>query len=162
MAGAGPLRHALEERAAAEGVIDQIRWLGPRQDVGDLVHAADMFVLSSEREGLPLSLLEAMRGARAAVVTRVGGNAEALVEGETGYLVPPHDAAALAQALLRLVGDPARREAFGRAARERWTRFFTAARMVRETESLYRAALLKRGHPAGTEIQAVGSAQGVS
>jgi glycosyltransferase involved in cell wall biosynthesis len=154
IAGDGPLKRPLEERAAAVGVTSQVRWLGPRTDVGDLVHAADLFTLSSEREGLPLSLLEAMRGARAAVVTRVGGNAEALVEGETGHLVPPHDPAALAHALSRLVADPERREAFGRAARERWSQRFTAERMVRDTESLYRAALLRRGHPAGASAAA--------
>ena len=149
IAGDGPLKGSLEARAAAAGVADRIRWLGPRTDVGDLVHAADLFTLSSEREGLSISLLEAMRGSRAAVVTRVGGSAEALVEGESGHLVPPHDPVALGQALARLALDPARREAFGRAGRERWSLRFTAERMVRDTEALYRAALARRGHAAG-------------
>src|SRR5439155_1262580 len=103
------------------GVADRIRWLGPRTDVGDLVHAADLFTLSSEREGLSISLLEAMRGSRAAVVTRVGGSAEALVEGESGHLVPPHDPVALGQALARLALDPARREDFTGRSSGCWT-----------------------------------------
>ena len=159
IAGDGPLKRSLEERAAAVGVLPWVRWLGPRADVGDLLHAADLFTLSSEREGLPLSLLEAMRGARAAVVTRVGGNAEALVEGETGLMVPPHDPAALGSALCRLVADPARRDAWGRAARERWIRLFTAERMVRDTESLYREALLRRGRLPGDPLPEEGRAR---
>src|SRR6185503_1285275 len=78
MAGDGPLRAGLEARAVALGIHERVLWLGARADVSDLVEASDLFVVSSQREGLSLSLLEAMRGGRAAVVTRVGGNAEAV------------------------------------------------------------------------------------
>src|SRR5439155_15983760 len=87
MVGEGPLREALERRAAALGIAERILWLGARTDVSDLVEASDLFVVSSQREGLSLSLLESMRGGRPAVVTRVGGNAEAVEDGETGVVV---------------------------------------------------------------------------
>src|SRR5262249_53075972 len=103
IAGDGPLKRALEERAATLGVASQVRWLGPRADVGDLVNATDLFTLSSEREGLSISVLEAMRGSRACVATRVGGNAEAVADGETGLIVAAHDPPALAVALSRMV-----------------------------------------------------------
>lgn len=145
MAGDGSLRQALLDRSAALGLSPLVQWLGERADVGDLLEAADLFALSSEREGLPMALLEAMGRGRAAVVTRVGGMGEAVIEGKTGHLVPPHDPEALARAMIGLIRDPARLAALGRAARARWSAHFTAERMVRETEGLYRAALARRG-----------------
>ncbi|NOT33771.1 MAG: glycosyltransferase [Candidatus Eisenbacteria bacterium] len=141
IAGDGSRRAALEAQAAARNVSERVRFLGPREDAADLLEACDVFLLSSEREGLPMTILEAMRAARPVVSTRVGGTPEAVVDGETGRLVPIGDAEALAGAIDELVGDPARRAAFGAAARQRWQLRFTAERMVRETESLYRVAL---------------------
>ena len=120
-----------------------MRWLGARSDVDDLLAAADVFTLSSQREGLPVTLLEAMRAGRAAVATRVGGVPEALVDGETGMLAPIGDAAALGDALGALLADPARAAAMGARAQSRWSERFTAERMVRETEALYRAELAR-------------------
>jgi glycosyltransferase involved in cell wall biosynthesis len=162
IAGDGPLKNDLVRQAREAGHADRVRWLGPRADVADLMCAADLFTLSSEREGLSLALLEAMRGERPVVATRVGGNAEAVAEGETGLIVPPHDPAALAQALSSLVADSARRVAFGHAARARWQRLFTAERMVRDTEALYREALSRRGHPAGRPAAEVRGAHAAS
>jgi glycosyltransferase involved in cell wall biosynthesis len=162
IAGDGPLKDDLVRQAREAGHADRVRWLGPRMDVADLMCAADLFTLSSEREGLSLALLEAMRGERPVVATRVGGNAEAVAEGETGLIVPPHDPAALAHALSSLVADSARREAFGHAARARWQRLFTAERMVRDTEALYREALSRRGHPAGRPAAEVRGAHAAS
>jgi len=146
IAGEGPLRGALELRTRAAGLGDAVFFLGDREDVADLVEACDLFVLSSEREGLPVTLLEAMRGGRASVVTRIGGMPEAVEDGVTGRIVPPSDPGALAGALIALLGDRAVREAMGRAAAARWHEAFTAERMVAETEALYRALL---GAPAG-------------
>src|SRR6185503_17451558 len=97
--------------------------------------------LSSVREGLSVTLLESMRACRPAVVTDVGGNAEAVANGVSGLVVPKGDAAGLAAALRSLAGDPARRLAMGTAAEARWRARFTAERMVRETEALYHEAL---------------------
>ena len=151
IAGEGPLQAVLEARARASGVGDRVRFLGPRGDVADLVGAADVFALSSVREGLPITLLEAMRAGCPAVATHVGGAAEAIEDGGTGRIVLPGEPVALGQALLELLSDPVRARALGAAGRERWARCFTAERMVSETEALYRAELRARGArlPAG-------------
>ena len=138
LAGEGPLRAALEQRITERGLSNAVRLLGDRADVADLMAASDGFVLSSRREGLPMTLIEAMRAGRATVSTRIGGTADAVVDGETGWLVPVGDASALAEALECLLVDSARRERFGAAGRQRFLARFTAERMVRETESLYR------------------------
>lgn len=141
LAGEGPLRSELESAVLRLGIADAVRLIGPRRDVADLLEACDVFVLSSEREGLSVTLLEAMRAGRAAVATRVGGNGEAIADGETGLLVPAGDALGLAKALEALLGDPSRAATLGRAGRIRWAERFTAERMVAETEALYREAL---------------------
>lgn len=140
IAGDGPLRGALEARTRALGLEGVVTFAGPREDVADLMEACDVFVLSSVREGLPITLLEAMRAGRAAVVTRVGGMPEAIEDGVSGRIVPAGDPRALADALAGLLADPARRAAMGAAAARRWAGRFTAARMVTETERLYREA----------------------
>jgi len=141
IAGEGALCDALEHRARAAGVADAVWLLGARADVADLMGAADVFALSSIREGLSITLLESMRAGLPAIVTAIGGNGEAVEDGVTGRVVPAGDAAALAAALRALLDDPATRASFGQAARARWCARFTAERMVRETEALYRRVL---------------------
>ncbi len=145
VAGEGRLRAALEAQHARLGLGDRAVFLGARLDVADLVAACDVFVLSSSREGLSVTLLEAMRASRACVATDVGGNAEAVEDGVTGRVVPVGDAAALGDAIADLLAHPGRPAALGRAGRERWERLFTAERMVRETERLYDEVLKARG-----------------
>jgi glycosyltransferase involved in cell wall biosynthesis len=151
IAGDGPLRGALETQARRLGLDGLVIFLGGREDVADLVEACDLFVLSSEREGLPVTLLEAMRGGRAAVVTRVGGMPEAVEDGITGRIVPAGDTAAMAAMLLALLEDAGARTAMGAAAAVRWRAAFTAERMVAETEAIYREAL---GAPARAPAEA--------
>jgi glycosyltransferase involved in cell wall biosynthesis len=141
IAGDGPRRGELEALARELGIQDAVRFLGARGDVGDLMSAADLFVLSSEREGLSVTLLEAMRAGLPVVATTVGGCAEAIEPGRSGSLVPPGDPAALATAIAALARDPERRARMGAEGRARWSARFTAERMVRETEALYRRAL---------------------
>jgi glycosyltransferase involved in cell wall biosynthesis len=141
IAGEGPLRPALEAQRDALGLSGSVRFVGAREDVADLLAAADVFTLSSRREGLPVTLLEAMRAGRAVVVTRAGGCAEAVTEEISGALVPVDDAGALGAALGALLADPGRCARLGEAGRERWAREFTAERMVLETEQLYESAL---------------------
>jgi glycosyltransferase involved in cell wall biosynthesis len=145
IAGEGPLRSTLEARRDALGLAESVRFLGAREDVTDLLAAADVFTLSSRREGLPVTLLEAMRAGRAAVVTRAGGCAEAVAQGSSGALVPVDDAGALGAALGALLADPGRCARLGEAGHARWAREFTAERMVLETERLYEAALAATG-----------------
>lgn len=145
IAGEGHLRSALLAQHAALGLGERVRFLGAREDVADLMEACDLMVLSSSREGLPVTLLEAMRAGRAALATDVGGNAEAVDDGVTGRVVPVGDAARLGDALAGLLEQPALLARYGAAGHARWRDKFTAAGMVRATESVYRDALARRG-----------------
>ena len=150
LAGDGPLRAALVSQVSGHALGERVRFLGVRKDVRDLLAAADLYVLSSVREGLSMSVLEAMRAGRACVVTDVGGNAEAVAEGVNGLVVPPSNPHALGAALVNALADRDRLDAWGVAARRRWEASFTAEHMVRDTEAIYRSELERAGgSPAG-------------
>jgi glycosyltransferase involved in cell wall biosynthesis len=97
----------------------------------------DVFVLSSDSEGLSVTLLEAMAQRLPVVATAVGGNPEVVVEGETGLLVPRRAPEALAGAVAALLADPDRRRALGGAGRRRVEAHFSRLRMLREYQALY-------------------------
>ena len=139
--GEGPRREALERQVQDLGLVERVRFLGARDDLPALMDAADVFALTSVREGLSLPLLEAMRAGCPAVATRIGGTPEAIADGETGWLVPPNDPAATADALLHMLSDRPKARAFASKARDRWAMGFTAERMVTETERCYRAEI---------------------
>ncbi len=145
IAGDGPERAALESRAAALGLTGRVTFLGERTDVVRLLPAFDVFVLSSREEGIPNALLEAMAAGRACVATRVGGNAEVLADGHTGWLVPAQDPAALAAALADALRDPAEAARRGAAAREAMIAERSIDAMVRRHEAFYARAV---GHAA--------------
>jgi glycosyltransferase involved in cell wall biosynthesis len=153
-AGDGPLEGELRALACRLGVDETVRFLGRRDDVPDLLGAADLFVLPSLFEGLPLAVLEAMAAGLPVVATRAGGTAEVVDDGVTGHLVPAGDVAALADAVADLLRHPARARAWGRAGRARFEREFHAGRMARETAEVYRGLL----DAARTERAAVGAA----
>jgi glycosyltransferase involved in cell wall biosynthesis len=114
IAGDGPDRAAVEAELAGAAEL-----LGERSDVPELLAAADVFVLPSRSEGLPLSVIEAMAAGLPVVASRVGGVPELVAGGETGMLVPPGDPEALAAALRALLDDAERRRALGAAGRRR-------------------------------------------
>jgi glycosyltransferase involved in cell wall biosynthesis len=145
--GDGPRRAALEARARELGLNGGVRFLGAVPQAARLLPHFDVFVLSSVLEGMSNSLLEAMAAGRPVVATRVGGNPEVVVEGETGFLVPPRDARALADAVLRLLRDRELAHRFGQAARRRVESQFTLEQMVQRMEDLY-ADLLARKRAA--------------
>ena len=134
--GGGPCRSEIEAAIERFGVGGLVALAGPRTDIPDLLAAADVFVLTSIREGLPVSLLEAMAAGKAIVAASVGGVPDAISDGETGLLIPPGDAAAAAGAVCRLLDDPALRSSLGRSAvrvaEERFSIDFVA-RLVGET-----------------------------
>lgn len=138
IAGDGPCLPELKRLAARLGVSGRVRFLGPVGDVSGLLARASSFVLPSLSEGLSLTLLEAMARGLPVVATRVGGNCEVVVDGETGLLTPASDPAALAAAILRL-RDPRVGVQMGRAGRCRAEKYFDVRRMVAAYESLYRA-----------------------
>ena len=141
VAGRGHLQEQLQAQADALGVSGAVRLLGQRRDARMLLDAADVFVLPSKHEGMPLVLLEAMDAGLPVVATRVIGSAEVVVEGETGLLVRPKDPTALEHALAQLLADPALRARFGTAGRQRFEACFTAGRMARETVEVYERVL---------------------
>ncbi len=141
VAGDGPQRGALEAEAQRLGLGDRTIFLGYRQDVGDLLASCDLFVLPSDFEGLPLTVLEAMAAAKPVVATDVGGTGEAVVDGETGLLVPPRDPVALARALQTLLVNPELRARFGAAGKARAIQEFSAETMIRRVTELYEAVL---------------------
>lgn len=137
LAGDGPLRAELEEEAERLGISEKVRFLGTVADAGELLAHCDLFVLPSLWEGMPLSLLEAMAAGRPAVATAVSGSAELILDEETGLLVPPGDAMALAVAMARLLQNPQAAAAMGARAQERVRREFSLERMVESTHALY-------------------------
>lgn len=137
IAGDGPERARLEAEARARGVAGHVRFLGHRDDIPDLLAACDMFVLPSLYEGLPVSVLEAMAAAKPVVATRISGTNEAVVEGETGLLVPPADPGGLAAGIRKLAGDAGLRAALGAAGMERVRDHFSAGAMVERVMGLY-------------------------
>ncbi|GJG86442.1 hypothetical protein tb265_16230 [Gemmatimonadetes bacterium T265] len=149
LAGDGPLRDVLQTRARTLGIADRVRFLGARDDVPALLAASDLFVLPSLFEGLPLSVLEAMAARTPVIATRIGGTDEAVVDGETGLLVPPRDPEALAAAIRRLLGDPALARRLAAAGHARVHREFSVATMTAQTEAVYDAILDARRSRAG-------------
>ncbi|MEP4378176.1 MAG: glycosyltransferase family 4 protein [Alphaproteobacteria bacterium] len=121
---AAGINDAIREIEADPALRDRIRFLGYRDDMADLMRAADIFTLPSHREGMPRSIIEAMLTGLPVVATDVRGSREEVVDGETGLLVPVRDAAALARALQALAQDPARRQALGAAGLERGRRLY--------------------------------------
>jgi glycosyltransferase involved in cell wall biosynthesis len=139
--GDGPQDAGL--RALAVELRANVRFLGARADVAELLNAANAFVLSSVVEGMPAALIEAAATGLPVVVTDVGGVREAAIDGETGYIVPPADLAALTAAMSRMTALPSHaRVAMGHAARDLITARFDVEKVVDRWESLY-AELLK-------------------
>ena len=142
LVGEGERRAALERLAQALGVSQNVRFLGRQRDVSDVMRAFDLFALTSNSEGCPNVILEAMASELPVVSTRVGGVPE-LVDDEVSILVPPQDDVALAQAILQLLTDPARRQAMGEAARRRAVERFSIEAMIRAREALLMELLVK-------------------
>jgi glycosyltransferase involved in cell wall biosynthesis len=127
IAGDGPERERLQRLVAA---VDGVDLLGSRGDVPDLIAASDAVALLSDAEALPMSILEAMALGRPVVTSDVGGAGEAVVDGETGIVVPPGDAGAAAAALAKLAADPLASQAMGVRGRTRQRERFDGEAMV--------------------------------
>jgi len=135
--GGGSEVARLQASAHELGIADKVHFTGARTDAAEWLQSLDVSVLSSVKEGLSNTVLESMAAGRPMVVTDVGGNAEVLVDGETGFIVPPRDPAAFGEALARLASSPDMMARFGRAGRKRVHTMFSVSRMVARTESLY-------------------------
>jgi glycosyltransferase involved in cell wall biosynthesis len=137
IAGDGPLKDQLRQQAAALGLGDAVRFLGHRTDVETVLAAADVFVLSSESEGLSNTILEAMAAGLPVVATSVGGADEIIQDGVTGRLVPSGSPVKMAEALASMLGDPAVRRSMGSAGRARAEAEFSLEGMVQRYQVLY-------------------------
>jgi glycosyltransferase involved in cell wall biosynthesis len=131
LVGSGEDREALEARG-----VPGVTFAGERDDVSDWLAAADLVVNSSRWEGMSLAILEAMARGRSIVATDVAGSREAL-GGDAGAIVPPEDAEALAAEITKRLGDPAIREAEGRAARARAVQSHDVRRTTAQVADLY-------------------------
>jgi glycosyltransferase involved in cell wall biosynthesis len=141
LAGDGEERPRLEEQAGQLQIADRVRFLGNRQDIPALMACCDLFVLPSLYEGLPLSVLEAMAAGRPVVATAVSGTPEAVIDGVTGLLVPPSDAASLSAAIRRVLSDPELADRIARAGRTAVAEKFSGGAMVSATAGLYEELL---------------------
>jgi glycosyltransferase involved in cell wall biosynthesis len=144
LVGDGACRAALKTQARTLGIADSVRFLGFRSPAAPYLEACDLLVQPSLTEGMPNAVLEAMAAQKAVVASRVGGIPELVVHGETGLLVPPAQPEALAQALLALLRDQARRHAMGRAGHARARAHFSVASMVAATVRAYGQVLEAR------------------
>jgi glycosyltransferase involved in cell wall biosynthesis len=139
----------LHRLAAELGLGDAVVWAGQRNDMRAVLQAGDVYCQPSRSEGLPLAVLEAASAGLPVVASRVGGIPEAVLDGQTGLLVPPESPEALAGALKTLLGDPARRRELGKAGRERASTHFDLGRQTERLVDLYEAlAASPAAHPA--------------
>ena len=147
--GQGELHEALVKQVQQHGLEKHVLLPGFRTDVLSLMKTADVFVMSSVMEGLGTSLLDAMACARPIVATDTGGIPEVVVHEETGLLVPPRDAGALAEALVLLLKDEDLARQYGAAGYERVHHRFSVEHMVGETVAVYEALLVATAEGRG-------------
>jgi glycosyltransferase involved in cell wall biosynthesis len=150
LAGEGEQLAYLKNLATELGVQEKITFLGVRNDLPGLFSAADSVLMPSLTEGLPRTAIEAMAAGKPVIATRVGGTPEAIIDGETGTLVPPMDVEAMAAALIELVRDTGLGARLGSAGRQRAEQNYSVDNYVARLDGLYRQLLGIEGHPTRT------------
>ncbi len=143
--GRGALKSELERQIGASGLQERVHLLGLRSDIAEILNAADVFVLSSDYEGNPLVVLEAMAAGKPMISTAVGGVPE-LVEGGCGLLVPSGDAQALSKAMRYMLESPKARKSMGEASARRAVERFDLRVMTEAYENLYKTGIAKNGY----------------
>jgi glycosyltransferase involved in cell wall biosynthesis len=141
--GRGALQSELERQIGTLGLRERVHLLGLRWDVPEILNATDVFVLSSDYEGNPLSVMEAMAAGKPMVCTAVGGVPELVEDGECGLLVPPRDVKALADAMRYMLESPKARKSMGEASARRAVERFDLKVMTEAYENLYRTAIAR-------------------
>jgi glycosyltransferase involved in cell wall biosynthesis len=139
LVGDGPAEEEARALAGELGVTDRVRFLGRRTDVTELLTEAQAFALCSRSEGFPMATLEAMRAGLPVVVSNVGGAPEAVVDGQTGYVVADNSVAGWIDRLSLLARDPALRSRLGIHGRALYEERFTFERMYAQTATIYQA-----------------------
>lgn len=141
IAGDGPLFDELKEYAEKLGIYDKIKMLGFRQDVYNIIHACDIFVITSLHEGLPTVLLEAMYLGRPVIATKVGGIPEVINDKFNGILIPPKEPIVFAIACLELIKNHDLRLQLAERAKSDVIANYSAERVMKETKKIYGAVL---------------------
>ena len=144
LAGEGELEESLKTLAGELGIQESTFFLGRCEKIAELLSISEVCVLSSKAEGFSNSILEYMAAARPVVATEVGGAAEAIIEGVTGYLVQSGDDKTMAEKIISLLRDPERARAMGRQGRQVVEKRFSCAAQLANTEKLYEKLL--NGH----------------
>jgi glycosyltransferase involved in cell wall biosynthesis len=147
--GDGPLRPALERQAIDRRIADRVLFTGWRRDLPRIYADLDVLTVSSDNEGTPVSAIEAMAAGCPVVATRVGGLPDLIAENETGFLVPTRDPDALANAILRLLGDSATAQAFGRNAQHSVCQRFAVNRLIHDMDHFYEGLLEEKAILSG-------------
>jgi len=137
LAGEGEQRQQLENLTVELGISEKVSFLGVRNDLASVLAAADSVLIPSLTEGFPRVAIEAMASSKPVVATRVGGTPEAIIDGETGILVPPKDIDAMASAITRVVTDPDLQSRLGSSARQRTEQHYSAASYVARLDEMY-------------------------
>jgi glycosyltransferase involved in cell wall biosynthesis len=145
--GEGSLAESLKAQAGRLGLSGQVHFVGYQRNIEAWLAIADVAVLPSFYEGMPLVAIEALGAGRPMVATAVDGTSEVVVDGKTGLTVPPGDSAALAEAIIRLLRNPAERNAFGAAGRQWVLDKFSEKTQLRRTQELYLKVWDKVGMP---------------
>lgn len=143
--GDGPLRTQMEKMAKQTGLDGAVSFLGSRSDIPELLSALDVFVLTSDSESFSNVIVEAMAASLPVVAAKCGGPEEIVVEGETGFLVPPGQPLALAERILLLLQNPNVARQMGQAGRLRAAQHFNLERMVAAREALSSQLLNEKG-----------------
>lgn len=154
--GEGRLRGELEMQARLLGLEESVRFVGYHTNVADWLALADLTVLPSFFEGLPLAAIESLAAGRPVVATAVDGTPEVVTDGRTGFTVPPHDPESLARAICRLLREPELRQRMGEAGRRWVVEHFTQERQILQTQELYFRAWEQRRHGVRTATQLAG------
>lgn len=139
--GDGSQRQRLEQLSADMQLSEQVKFLGERADLPDLMRTADCLIMPSRWEGLPMVLLEAMATGLPVIASAAGGIPEVIQDGINGYLVPPENVAALAQRLQSVIDNPVILQSMGRLARERITEEYSIDKMAQSHLQIYQEVL---------------------
>jgi glycosyltransferase involved in cell wall biosynthesis len=155
LVGGGPLERELRTRVRRLALERRVWLMGEREDDADLMSALDIFLLTSNREGMPNAVMEAMTLGLPCVVSNTGASAELVVAGETGYVCPVGDRDALATSVRRLLEDEECRKRFGANGKARMAREFAPDRMADATGALYSRLLAKGARSPSATAEAV-------
>ncbi|MCP4267540.1 MAG: glycosyltransferase family 4 protein [Candidatus Brocadiaceae bacterium] len=153
IAGEGELLNALKREIVELGIERNVTFLGPRNDIWEVMQLFDIFVLPSEREGLSLVLLEATAAALPIVATDVGGNRIVVKDGENGFVVRPKDTYSLYNAIKQLISNEGFQRRFAEYSFDLFKNNFSIEKMVKKYETLYLSSCAGRGIRLRNSVQ---------